>query len=107
MYGVVVDVHIGMRLAEMNLVIFDGVSGEPIQRNGALPGDDLADIAAARFHVAGRAKDDVVSGRSKRPQFLDRAEHRLKLGVLLPRPTQLAHHSIEINADSHGTIERI
>jgi Alg9-like mannosyltransferase family len=91
---IVVDVDVGMRLAEMEFVALDAVAFEPLERRGALAGDHLAHIAAACLHVPRGVKNDVMAGTPQRLELFNRAGDGLHVGIALPRLAELANDAV-------------
>src|SRR5439155_17965502 len=100
-HGIIIYIHIGKRFPKMNFVIFNSMSGKPLQCDQSLFGQDLPNVTRAAFHMATGADDDVMSFGSPPLQFLESARDRFHLCVRLTRFLKLANNTIEVYADAH------
>ncbi len=104
--GIVVHVDIGVRFTEPEFVVGNSVCLQPLEERLALPGENQAEVAVARHHVARRPKDQVVAGLFQRGQLFDRARQRPDVGVGLAGLAQFANRPVNVNADLHDSAHR-
>src|SRR5439155_15534429 len=106
--GIIIYIYVGKRFPKMNFVIFNPMSGEPLQCDQSLFRHDLPNVTRAAFHMATGAYDDVMSFGPPPLQFIKCARDRFHLCVRLTRFLKLANNAIEVYADAHeGNSEEI
>jgi hypothetical protein len=95
----------GVWLAKINLVVFNGIPRKPFEGYLALARYYLADVASSGLHVSSSGDDYVVSRLAKGAELLCRARDGFEVGIGLAWLAQGANNTVEIKADSHRFLQ--